>query len=297
MTKIAIIGPGAIGGTLAAWLNIPANNEIFICARSSFQILSVDTPFGKLESTPTVFTDSAQATQVDWVVVTTKAYQIPSIEPWLKQLCHTDTKVAVAQNGVEHIANLTPFIPAEPPLEHIVPIIINTPAARVTPGKIVQKAPILMDIPNNELSQQFADLFPTENVTINLTDDWVSSAWKKLCINSPGAVSSIVNQHANITSDPKAESLIRNMIRECIAVGRAEGATIDDEIIEQVLASQRHAPDGSMNSLHADLVAKRPMEWDARNGVIHRLGKKHGIATPYNEMAAHILSLIETHST
>ncbi|MBL1421692.1 MAG: 2-dehydropantoate 2-reductase [Alphaproteobacteria bacterium] len=293
MTKIAIIGPGAIGGTLAAWLDIPPNNEIFICARSSFQSLSVETPFGKLESTPTVFTNPAQAEQVDWVIVTTKAYQIPSIEPWFKHLCHADTKVAVAQNGVEHIANLTPFIPAE----RLVPIIIDTPAARVATGKIIQKAPILMAIPNNKLSLQFASLFPTDNVTINLTDDWTSAAWKKLCINSPGAVSSIVNQHANIAGDPKAESLMRNMIRECIAVGRAEGATIDDEIIEQVLSSQRHAPAGSMNSLHADLAAKRPMEWDARNGVIHRLGKKHGIATPYNEMAAHILSLIETHST
>lgn len=87
-----------------------------------------------------------------------------------------------------------------------------------------------------------------------------------------------------------------NLIRECIAVGRAEGATMDESIIEQVLGGQRNAPDGSQNSLHADLAAKRPMEWDARNGVIVRLGKKHGIPTPYNEMAANILSLIETHT-
>lgn len=126
MTKIAIIGPGAIGGTIAAWLNTKANNEISICARSSFDTLIVDTPFGTLESTPTVFTDPTQATQVDWVIITTKAYQVASLEPWLKQLCHADTKVAIAQNGVEHIANLTPFIPAQ----RIVPIIIDTPAAR-----------------------------------------------------------------------------------------------------------------------------------------------------------------------
>lgn len=297
MTTIAIIGPGAIGGTLAAWLNTQSSNEIFICARSSFEMLSVDTPFGKLESTPTVFTNPAQVTQVDWVIVTTKAYQVAAIEPWLKPLCHANTKVAIAQNGVEHIANLAPFIP----VERIIPVIIDCPAERHAPGKITQHAGILMTVPDNKLSQQFAKLFstddvPNDSIRITLTNQWTTAAWKKLCINSPGAVSALVNQPGNIARKPEAASLMRNLIRECIAVGRAEGASIDDAIIEQVVASQCTAPDGSMNSLHADLVANRPMEWDARNGVIVRLGKKHGISTPYNEMAAQILSLIEMRS-
>lgn len=292
MKKIAIIGPGAIGGTLAAWLTTQSNNQIFICARSAFDTLSVDTPFGKLNSTPTIFTTASQAPQVDWVIVTTKAYQVASIEPWLKQLCHADTKIATAQNGVEHIANLTPFIAKE----RIVPVIIDCPSERSEPGKIVQKGNILMTVPDNKLSLQFAKLFPTDNITITLTDDWISAAWKKLCINSSGAISTIANLPANIASNPKAANLMQNLISECIAVGRAEGATIDDSIIEQVIASQSAAPDEATNSMHADLVAKRPMEWDARNGVITRLGKKHGIPTPYNEMASQLLSLIEPKS-
>ncbi|MGL1921781.1 MAG: 2-dehydropantoate 2-reductase [Hyphomicrobiales bacterium] len=292
MTSIAIIGPGAIGCTLAAWLNVQTNNQVFICARSSFETLSVNTPLGLLETSPTVFTDSAQATQVDWVIVTTKAYQVPSIEPWLKQLCHANTIVVIAQNGVEHVANLSAFIPKE----RLVPVIIDCPAERTAPGKIIQKAGIQMTIPDDEISQQFAKLFPTDNITITLTDDWTTAAWKKLCINCAGAVSALVNQPANIAKNPKAADLMRNLIRECIEVGRVEGATIDPEIIEKVVASQCAAPDGATNSMHADLIAKRPMEWEARNGVIARLGKKHKISTPYNEMASHILSIVETHS-
>lgn len=289
MTKIAIIGPGAIGGTLAAWLHTKPSNNISICARSSFKALNVNTPFGKLESTPNIFTNAAQATQVDWVIVTTKAYQVASVEPWLKQLCHENTKVAIAQNGVEHIANLTPFIAKK----SIVPVIIDCPADRSEAGKITQKGSILMTVPNNELSQQFADLFPSENITITLTDNWTTAAWKKLCINSSGAISTIIDQYANVASKPEAANLMAHVIRECIAVGRAEGATIDDEIIDQVINSQANAPDGATNSMHADLAANRPMEWDARNGVIVRLGKKHGIPTPYNDMASNLLSLIE----
>ncbi len=45
-----------------------------------------------------------------------------------------------------------------------------------------------------------------------------------------------------------------------------------------------------MNSIHADRAAGRPMELDARNGVIVRLGRRHGIATPYNDMAVALLA-------
>jgi 2-dehydropantoate 2-reductase len=75
-----------------------------------------------------------------------------------------------------------------------------------------------------------------------------------------------------------------------MAVGRAEGAVFEDGLPEKILASQRAAPPDSMNSIHADRAAGRPMELDARNGVIVRLGRKHGIATPYNDMAVALLA-------
>jgi 2-dehydropantoate 2-reductase len=47
-----------------------------------------------------------------------------------------------------------------------------------------------------------------------------------------------------------------------------------------------------VNSLLADRLAGRPLEIDARNGVIVRLGQQHGIATPLNGMAVAILEAI-----
>jgi 2-dehydropantoate 2-reductase len=42
----------------------------------------------------------------------------------------------------------------------------------------------------------------------------------------------------------------------------------------------------------ADRQAGRPVEIDARNGVIARLGRKHGIATPANSMAVALMEAI-----
>jgi len=44
-----------------------------------------------------------------------------------------------------------------------------------------------------------------------------------------------------------------------------------------------------VNSIHADRDAGRPMEIDARNGVIVCLDRTHGIPTPCNQLAVTLL--------
>jgi 2-dehydropantoate 2-reductase len=80
------------------------------------------------------------------------------------------------------------------------------------------------------------------------------------------------------------------MIAECAAVGRAEGATLRDSIGEEVLALYACHPADSVNSLLAERLAGRRMEWDARIWAIVRKGEKHGIPTPLNRMATVLLT-------
>jgi 2-dehydropantoate 2-reductase len=83
--------------------------------------------------------------------------------------------------------------------------------------------------------------------------------------------------------------LAREMVAECAAVGRAEGAKLDEDIAEQVMKLYRAHPADAVNSLLADRLGGRKMEIDARNGAIVRKGEKHGIATPLNRMAVTLL--------
>ncbi len=131
MPQIALIGPGAIGGTLAGWLETKADNDLVICSRNSFETLVVDSPFGSLTSSPKVITDPATASPVDWILISTKTYQIEDAADWILPLSHADTRVAVIQNGVEHLANLSPYVSAD----RIVPVIIDCPAERREPAR------------------------------------------------------------------------------------------------------------------------------------------------------------------
>mgnify|MGYP004531787037 FL=1 len=45
-----------------------------------------------------------------------------------------------------------------------------------------------------------------------------------------------------------------------------------------------------MLSFLADRQADRPMDWDIRNGVIQRYGRKHGIAVPISDVVVPLLA-------
>jgi 2-dehydropantoate 2-reductase len=285
MPTIAIIGPGAIGGILAAWLAQDSANDVTACVRTPFDHLEVETPTGTITARPRVLTLAADATPVDWVLITTKAYDAAATAEWLPALRGGKTRVVVLQNGVEHVARFSPYVP----IEHLVPAVIDCPAERTTPGRMRQRGASWIVVPDSENGRAFVPLFATSNFDVR-TDDFTTRAWAKLCINAPGAISAILMKPTGVIHVESIPELTRGIVRECIAVGRAEGAVLDDAIVEAVVEGARKAAPDGLNSMIADRMAGRQMEIDARNGAIVRLGKKHGIPTPLNAMAVALLT-------
>jgi 2-dehydropantoate 2-reductase len=284
VTTIAIIGPGAIGGVLAAWLGQDPDLAVTVCARTPFDRLEVETPTGEITSSPRVVTDPADARPADWVLIATKAYDAAGAARWLPSVCREDTPVVVLQNGVEHVERFAPYVP----VERLVPAVIDCPAERIGPGRMRQRGPSWIVVPDSAHGRAFVPLFRRTNFDAS-TGDFTTRAWAKLCINAPGAISAILMKPTGVIQVEPIPDLTRGIVRECIAVGRAEGAKLDDSIVEAVVDGARNAPADSINSLLADRMAGRPMEIDARNGAVVRLGRRHGIPTPLNEMAVALL--------
>ena len=149
-------------------------------------------------------------------------------------------------------------------------------------------APSWIVVPDSEHGRAFVPLFARTNFDVT-TGDFTTRAWGKLCINAPGAISAILMKPTGVIQIEPIPDLTRGIVRECLAVGRAEGARLDDGVVEQVVDGARRAPADSINSLLADRMAGRRMEIDARNGAVVRFGRKHGIPTPFNEMAVALL--------
>jgi len=285
MARIAIVGPGAVGGVIAAWLCQTGRHEVTLCARRPLGELTVETPSGVLTAKPAVLTDPAQAVPVDWVLVATKAYDAAGAATWLKGLVASGAPVAILQNGIEHRERFIPYLPAV----QLVPVMVDCPAERTEPTRIRQRGTAKMVVQDDAQGREFVALFAGTPVEVTTTPDLKSAVWRKLCINSSGIINALLLQPTAVFRDEKIADLLRAMVDECMAVGRAEGAVFEAGLAETILQGQLKAPPDSMNSIHADRAAGRPMEVDARNGVIVRLGRKHGIATPYNQMAIALL--------
>jgi 2-dehydropantoate 2-reductase len=127
---------------------------------------------------------------------------------------------------------------------------------------------------------------------VELTDDFLSAAWRKLCLNAAGVLSALTLKPAGVLQDEALGLVALEIVAECVAVGRAAGAKLEDGIGERVLAGYRAGAQDSINSLLADRIAGRQTEIDARNGVIVRLGEKYGIATPANRIAVALMKTL-----
>ncbi len=287
MARIAVVGVGAIGGVVAALLQQAGRHEVTLCTRRPLPELTVETPNGIVKIDAANVTDPADAPEVDWVIVATKAYDVPGAAKWLQKLCANGAPIAVLQNGVEHRERFTPYLSAQ----SILPVMVYCPAERRSPEKVIQRGTMHLKVEDSTLGSAFVDLFSGTAADASVVSDFKTVVWRKLCFNSAGVLSALVLQPSGIVRGETMGEVALQIIRECIAVARAEGAKLGDEVAEDVLRASRAAPPDSFNSIYADRMAGRPMEIDARNGVIVRLGEKHGIPTPNNRMA---VALLET---
>lgn len=285
MARVAVVGVGAIGSVIAALLQQAGRHEVVLCARRPLVGLTVETPDGPVAIEAAVLTDPAEATAVDWVLVATKAYDVAGAAQWLKGLCAAGAPVAVLQNGVEHRDRFAPYVA----MESILPVMVDCPVEREAAGRVWQRGVMHLKVPEGALGRSFVELFAGTPADTGEEPDFLSVAWQKLCVNAAGALSALVLKPAGVVRGEAMGAVALQIVEECVAVGRAEGAQFEDGDAEAVLHRlQTTAADG-VNSMLADRQAGRPMEVDARNGVIVRLGKKHGIPTPCNGMVVAVL--------
>jgi 2-dehydropantoate 2-reductase len=287
MADIAVIGPGAIGATVAAGLAQISSHALTVCVRSPVVTLTIETEHGQQVANPRVLTSPEQGTPSDWILVATKAYDAASAAGWFPRLMGPGTRVAILQNGVEHADRFASFIPRD----RIVPVVVDIPVERVAPGHFRQRRSGYMKVANDRNGADFTGLFAGGGMDVSTTDDFRSAMWRKLAVNCAGAVSALVLKPAVIAHDPQIAAIMKDLVRECVAVGRAEGAVLEEGLEDTVVASYRNGPRDAVNSLHADRAAGRRIEIDARNGAIVRIGRRHGIDTPVNRMIVAMLEV------
>lgn len=280
------MGPGAIGLSIAAGLMETGRAQVTLCARAPFDELVVESGPGTFCGRPRVVTEPDDLGNVDWVLLATKAHQTEGAASWLRALVGRATRVAVAQNGVEHEARVRPFVgDAE-----VVPVVVQCPAERLAPGRVRRNGPLLLTVPDGATGRAFQALFDGANATVECASDFTTVAWSKLCLNVTAAVAALTGSPMGVVRRPDVAALARGLVDEAVRVGRAEGALLDDGLAASIVTDIAAGRPDARPSLVRDALARRPLEYDARNGAVVRAGARHGIATPLNGAVTALLA-------
>jgi 2-dehydropantoate 2-reductase len=129
--------------------------------------------------------------------------------------------------------------------------------------------------------------------------DMKKKIWMKAiynCVVSP--FSSLSNlAHKDVYCRPDSIPLADIVIKEVLAVARAEGLSISEEegreCLDKVIASNQ----ANKSSMCMDILAKRRTEIDFINGWIVKLASKHNIDVPMNRSMVFFVKALESHYT
>jgi 2-dehydropantoate 2-reductase len=278
VTRVAVVGPGAIGAAMAAAVDA----ELILCGRTPRERLIVD---GKVVPGPVLVDPAAVPWHADVVLLAVKAHQTASAAPWLRALCREGTIVVVLQNGVEQRELVAPLVPVA---VVVLPAVVWLPAEVVEPGVVRTRGSARLILPAEPAAREVAALLPG----VELAEDFVTQAWRKLTVNAIAGLMVLAGQRAAMFRRPEIASLARALALETLAVARAEGADLPDAAADELLRWYADLPDDAGTSMLADRDAGRPLEWDARNGVVARLGRRHGLPTPVSDVVVPLLAAI-----
>ena len=293
------MGAGAIGGFLAAAL-ARAGNPVAIVARGEHAAairrdgLSVESDLGTFSVPVTVSDDLRTLGAFDFLLLTFKAHQWPSLLEQLAPFAGTDMSMVTMQNGV-------PFwYVREPPLRSVDPrgtigdlfpdtqvigSVVHVSGEIVAPGRVRQSGGLryVLGDPGGGCGDRTAELvklFKCAGLAAEADPEIRQTVWLKL-VNNVGlnAVSVLRNMTIKpMLEDAQAREEVRRLMAEALRVGQAMGVVGEVDVEARIAYAARL--DNVKTSMLQDFERRRPLEIDPILGAVCELGERYGVATP-----------------
>jgi 2-dehydropantoate 2-reductase len=281
------VGPGAVGTTVAALL-YKAGHQVLVCGHTPRDSIELRPDGGDPIVVPgPVLTDPGQVPgSVDVVVLAVKATQNDDAAGWLARLCDEHTIVTVLQNGVEQVEQVKPHCPSSP----VIPGIVWYSAETQPQGWVRLRTEAALVLPSGPAATTVAELLRGAGCRVDTDPDFITAAWRKLLTNALAGFLPLSRRRSGMFRRDDVAELSRRYVAECVAVARAEGARLPDDVVDELVELFRRAPEDMGTSILADAENHRRMEWDIRNGVIIRKARAHGLATPISDVLVPLLA-------
>jgi len=282
MRRIAVLGPGGVGGFLAAALSRAGRDVVVVAREPTAELIGqrgIDVQSVRIGE----FTVRPRATAMlrptaDVLLVATKA---TGLDAALARV-ETDPKLVVPMlNGLDHMQRLRErFEPGR-----VAAGTIRIESDRPEPGRVVQTSPFLrVDLAADDSSLQkpierLGGTLEAAGIPVRIGPSEAQILWEKLVrLNALACTTSAADRPIGfIRTDPEWRQALEACIAEATAVAKADGASIDPAARLEELEDAHHKLGSSMQR---DIAAGREPELDAIAGSVLRAAARHGLSCP-----------------
>jgi 2-dehydropantoate 2-reductase len=287
--RVAILGPGGVGGLLAAVLARSGRSDVVVVAREDTAAVIAErgvrvqsVTFGEFVARPRAVAKLLEP--VDALIVATKA---DGLQAALERIAVEPGTVLPLLNGLDHVAALRErFEPAA-----VLAGSIRVEADRPEPGVVVHTSPFLLISMATAhpaavdgmraLGRALADVEVPVRVSEEVSDHAEADVmWSKLV--RLNALACTTSAYDKLLGEIRSTTALRDdlvgAIEEACMVGVAEGAQDVDPA--RALGELERAHETLGSSMQRDIAAGRPPELDAIPGSVLRAAARHGLRCP-----------------
>jgi 2-dehydropantoate 2-reductase len=231
-------------------------------------------------------TDPASVGPVDLILNFVKCYHTEPAINSAKPMLGPDTAILTLQNGWGNADRIAAIVGRE----RVMVGLTYASGTLVGPGRVRNTgvAQTVIGELDGSLSprlERAAAALRKTGIDLKVSGRIVEEIWKKLVINVCSLPTAAI-LHFTADELPKHEgsmTLMRGLLREMVAVAKADGIELDEEERWAALIGILERAVGGRASMLQDVEAHRQTEIDVINGAIVAAGRRTGIPTPLND--------------
>lgn len=296
------MGSGGVGGYLGGRLAASGQEVTFIARGAHLaairnQGLRIESPgLGDVTVHPAQATDDAASVgPADLVIFAVKLYDTEAAAAATRPLLGPHTGVVTFQNGVDSTGVLARVLGPD----HVIGGVAQIAAVIAEPGVIRHTGTMAsfafgeLDGARSERVGALAAALQAAGVEHRISADIDRDIWDKMAFLATfaGLTALMRLPIGPIREDAETRAMLRDGLREALAVARARGIALPDDFVERTLERCDRLPYEMKSSMLQDLERGRRLELPWLSGAIVRLGQELGVPAPTHAFITTALKL------
>ena len=277
--RVAVLGPGAVGGVLAVGLERAGVSVVCVARPDTARLIASEgltLKHGDEQETarPAAVTELHDA--VELLLVTVKA---PALDDAVGRIRAQADTVVPLLNGIEHVEAIRGRLPGSRVVGGTIGFI---EAWLERPGVVVQNTPRTVMTVAADAGESTVELRRSSGVDVRVDGSETAVLWEKLARQAPVAAATALTQRSigELRSDSSWRRRLEDAVAETCRIAAADGVELRPEAQWEIIDSM---PAGLTSSTARDIAAGRPSELDAISGAAVRAAHRLGVAAPVLE--------------